>query len=325
MKVLCQRVSVFMLCVALLSLAACAKPVPDLSDDVRLVTFIDYGKKDEYPVPSFLIYSWHKPYNRVGKVLAVKRGESERIFVDPEQAVIYSDKVLFTTERGKYTNLVYRIHFSQIPYTLIPFHLTAGNNPGLLVVIAYDGRNRPLLVTTVNTCGCFVSIVPTSYLPGESYPYNWQETEQDVYGEVLPARLEMNSPDDSLLVSIRPTEHRVMNIEVWKNDVICPMPTVVADVLPLSSLKSLELADGQTTSMYYDQWPLKGHVKGAIKPWESILLGLVSLDLYVGMDKEYGSRVEGSNPFYTSLKPWNRTRSDMNDFAGFLKFYGWNL
>ena len=31
------------------------------------------------------------------------------------------------------------------------------------------------------------------------------------------------------------------------------------------------------------------------------------------------------NPFYTSLKPWNREASDMWDFATFLKFWGWRL
>jgi len=77
--------------------------------------------------------------------------------------------------------------------------------------------------------------------------------------------------------------------------------------------------------MFYDTWPLRGHVKGAIKPWESLMLSLVSLDFYVGMDKEYGNTAESGNPFYTSLKPWNRQRSDMNNFAGFLQFHGWKL
>ncbi len=55
--------------------------------------------------------------------------------------------------------------------------------------------------------------------------------------------------------------------------------------------------------MYYDQWPFRRHVKGAVKLWESLLLSLVSLDLYVGMDKEYSSTAEDRNSFfYTSLK-----------------------
>jgi len=31
------------------------------------------------------------------------------------------------------------------------------------------------------------------------------------------------------------------------------------------------------------------------------------------------------NHLYTSLKPWNRTESDMWNFARFLEFWGWRL
>jgi hypothetical protein len=34
---------------------------------------------------------------------------------------------------------------------------------------------------------------------------------------------------------------------------------------------------------------------------------------------------ETSNPFYTSLKPWNRKASDMWNFTEFLEFWGWRL
>jgi len=43
------------------------------------------------------------------------------------------------------------------------------------------------------------------------------------------------------------------------------------------------------------------------------------------MDKEYGDTHESGNPFHTSLKPWNRHNSDMNDFSGYLRFNGWRL
>lgn len=67
---------------------------------------------------------------------------------------------------------------------------------------------------------------------------------------------------------------------------------------------------------------MQGHVKGAWKPWETLVLGLVSLDLLVGMDKAYG---DPWNLFYTSLKPWARQDSDTNDFPRFLKYWGWRL
>ena len=98
-----------------------------------------------------------------------------------------------------------------------------------------------------------------------------------------------------------------------------------AEITDLDTLNTLPLGDGTVTSLYYEKLPLKGHVKGAIKPWETVLLSLVSLDFFVGMDKEYGDTRESGNPFYTSLKPWNRSASDMNDFAAYLRFNGWQL
>ena len=95
--------------------------------------------------------------------------------------------------------------------------------------------------------------------------------------------------------------------------------------MSLESLTALQLEDGGSTSFYYQLWPLQGHVKGAIKPWESLFLSLISFDLYVGMDKEFTGGGGSANPFYTSLKVWNRRASDMNNFPGFLKFYGWKL
>ncbi|BCL61645.1 hypothetical protein DGMP_23380 [Desulfomarina profundi] len=141
----------------------------------------------------------------------------------------------------------------------------------------------------------------------------------------MPARLTIDYPDSELRISIRPEVHRVMNIEIVPPHAENKFHTVTAGLLPLAILKSLQLSDGKFTSMYYDTWPLRGHVKGAIKPWETLLLSLVSLDLFVGMDKEYGRTAETGNSFYTSLLPWNRKASDMNDFARFLRFYDWKL
>jgi hypothetical protein len=70
---------------------------------------------------------------------------------------------------------------------------------------------------------------------------------------------------------------------------------------------------------------LKGHVKGAVKPFESLFMSLISLDFFVGMDKTYADPAQTGNPFYTSLKPWRRTDSNMWDFARFLSYWGWNL
>jgi hypothetical protein len=54
-------------------------------------------------------------------------------------------------------------------------------------------------------------------------------------------------------------------------------------------------------------------------------MSLISMDFYVGTDKVYEDDGDYGNPFYTSLKPWNREASDMRDFPRFLEFWGWGL
>jgi hypothetical protein len=62
-----------------------------------------------------------------------------------------------------------------------------------------------------------------------------------------------------------------------------------------------------------------------VKLWESLFLSLISMDMFVGADKVYADPRETGNPFYTSLKFWNRNSSDMWNFPGFLQFWGWRL
>ncbi len=131
--------------------------------------------------------------------------------------------------------------------------------------------------------------------------------------------------EHALLVTVKPEAYRVLDLSLARRNKLPATERVTAVIEPLQSLKTLPLDQGEVTSLYYNAWPLRGHVKGAIKPWESLLLSLVSLDLFVGMDKEYGNTALTGNPFYTSLLPWNRQASDMNDFSQFLRFQGWNL
>lgn len=92
----------------------------------------------------------------------------------------------------------------------------------------------------------------------------------------------------------------------------------------MDQLNHLPVNDG-TASFYHSEGILKGHVKGSVKPLETLFLSLVSLDMLVGTDKVYGDADETGNQFYTSLKPWRRKDSDMWDFAGFLWYWGWRL
>jgi hypothetical protein len=99
---------------------------------------------------------------------------------------------------------------------------------------------------------------------------------------------------------------------------------IPASLKPMQELERIPIDSG-STSFYYNKGVLKGHVKGSVKPWESIFLSLPSLDFFVGSDKIYADSKKTDNPFYTSLKPWNREASDMWNFATFLKFWGWRL
>ena len=275
--------------------------------------------------PVFILSGRQESYNRIGRVVADKIGGYEKITIDPDQPVVYADKFSFSTQRGIYINLVYRVHFQKIPFSLIPFHLAAGDNVGLLVIITLTENHVPLLVTTANTCGCYAVVIPTDALPADGYPENWRAGPQNVYGEILPTGVPEYNPEDALLITVRPEVHRVMDVRIARRKELAGKDVLPAKLMTLQSLETLPLENGEFTSLYYDAWPLQGHVKGSIKPWESLLLSLVSLDFYVGMDKVYGDTAFSGNPFYTSLFPWNRRASDMNNFAQFLNFRGWRL
>ncbi len=279
--------------------------------------------------PAFLTYDYQSQYNRIGRASAKydKRGR-ENIYIDTQRPTIYYLKREFSTDKGRYTNLGYRVHFPKVPFSLIPFNITAGKNVGILVIITLDDEHRPVLVTTVGTCGCYSVIVPTTYLPNEAFPEDWKEEQLEVYGERLPWILDYGlSKSSRLIVYLRPEVHRVMDLEIidWHEmQTTSNLHLIEADLMSAESLETIPL-DGTFTSLYYQDGALKGHVKGSVKPWESVLLSLISLDFYVGTDKSYLASHGYKNPFYTSLKPWNRQASDMYYFDRFLRFWGWRL
>jgi hypothetical protein len=50
-----------------------------------------------------------------------------------------------------------------------------------------------------------------------------------------------------------------------------------------------------------------------------------AMDLYVGEDKDFGPGEDTGTTFYTSLKFWDRKKSDMWNFNDFLSYWGWKL
>ncbi len=279
--------------------------------------------------PLFLTYDYKNNYNRIGRPSgSYDENGQEQIYVDVNSPAIYYEVRDFLTDKGEYTNYIYRVHFPSVPFSLIPFHLTAGKNVGLIIIVTVDAGNRPVLVTTVHTCGCYLAIIPTTHLSVDSFPEHWKEGPVKVYGERLPWRLEYTGRDNpGILVHLRPGVHRVMDLEIIDGHDLNNRKDFQKIISPLAQMNELEKIpiDGKTTSFYYKEGLLKGHVKGSIKFWDSIFLGPISLDLFVGSDKVYADTRVTGNPFYTSLKPWNRNSSDMWYFRRFLEFWGWRL
>jgi len=268
-------------------------------------------------------------YNRIGHAIASRDHNGDiKIAIDPSAPNFYVERIQFDGQMGTYTNLIYRIHFERVPHSLIPFHITAGKNGGLLVVVTLNEDNRPVLYTTVHTCGCYLAFIPTSYLPGLAYPEDWPERDQKVYGEHIPARISFNTGDSEKLypvITLKNGTHRVKGIELLSMKMISNnYTTVITDLEPVGILKHLPVED-QTVSFYNTSGFKKGYVRNTVKPWELLLMSWWALDFNVGVDKEYGDSEQTGTVFYTSLKPWHRRDSDMWHFAEFLKYWGWRL
>ncbi len=320
--------------VVILVLSGCAYSQRGIEEKVHTVYMAQEGQDPLISQfsPVFLTYNHRESYNRIGRPSAEANDKGDvKVYVDPGSPVIYFMTRNFSTDKGSYTNLIYRIHFPEVPYSLIPFHLTAGQNVGLLFVITMDENQRPLLFTSAGTCGCYTAVVPTSYLPKDAYPEGWKNEPLKVYGEKLPPLLHYEKGSrPKLLVHLRAGVHRIMDVQVVEEDRLNDgqqFNVIKAPLVPADALEKIPISgtNGETTSFYYVGGAVRGHVKGSIKPWESLFLSLISLDFFVGTDKVYGDRRVTGNPFYTSLKPWNRHSSDMGDFATFLKFWGWRL
>jgi hypothetical protein len=279
--------------------------------------------------PVVLVERPDRAYNRIGTVRARRESDDqERLYVDPAEPKLYAETRRFTTPRGSYTNLIYRMHFEKVPFSLVPFHLTTGRNGGLLVVMTLDESGAPVLVTAVHTCGCYLAFVPTSYLPEEALPEGWGLATQRVYGAQLPGRLALPaSPDDDarLQITLASGTHRVVDLAVTSRAAVERTHDVVkVPLLPMTALEAVALDEG-TTPFYRESGAAEGYVKGSFKPLELLLMSWWALDLRVGVDKAYAEGTDAGAVFYTSLRPWRRKISDMRDFPTFLRFWGWGL
>jgi hypothetical protein len=276
--------------------------------------------------PVFVVSDPGQAYNRIGKAKVRYEAGVEKVFVDPGQSSIYTQIQPWDSALHKYRNLIYRVHFSEVPYSIMPFHLGAGKNPGLLVVLTIDETAAPVLLTTAHTCGCYLTILPFSRLSEDSYPQQWNTREQWVYGVTLPGMLKQLQPDlgEQLFIQLEPGTHRVVNIEVRNVQAEQKRHRETMEILPMDQLWNLP-SDQGPVSFFEIEGARKGHVKGSCKPLERFFMSWWAFDWHVGEDKAYGPAEETGTVFYTSLKFWRRDVSDMWFFDRFLKYWGWNL
>lgn len=323
-------ISFFIIIFLCVTISGCAKKEVQVYDEKSLVYLPteDSSFDGKSCQPAFIVDGGDE-YNRIGTPSAIQEGadSSVSVFVDETSPSLYFMEKEFTTSKGSYKNLIYRIHFKGIPFSMFPFHLSYGKNTGIMVVVTTDLSGNPLLVTTVHTCGCYMAIVPTTNLDPSCLPDNWTGKLLDVYGETFPAILDFKSLENPrLVVNVRKDNHRISwlalkdNLNfISENTGYIPMP-----VLDMVELEYLDTGFA-TTSFFYEKGWKKGFVKDSEKIWETLFMGIIACDFYVGTDKIYGDRSKTGTRFYTSLKFWNRKESDMWNFERFLEFWGWQL
>ena len=282
-------------------------------------------------MPIFLVEKSDYSFNRIGTP-SIFFNDSSRLhaFVNPDTPSVYVQKLSFKADKTIYKNYVYRIHFEEVPFSLMPFYLTSGKNVGLIIVITINEENDPVLITTVHTCGCYLGFVPTSFLQKEAFPDGWNSKIQRIYGERLPGLLDLEKdfqaePTSRIVVMLESGTHRVKWIKTEQLDSIKGKYQILpAHILPMEALKSL--GNNETdTSFFETSGPRKGYVKGSYKFFERILMSWWVMDLHVGEDKDFGHKEETGTIFYTSLKFWDRKKSDMWNFNEFLSYWGWKF
>ncbi len=152
--------------ICLFMLAACSSlPIHPGNDSLRAYVPRPDSSQLSRHSPVFVIDQPARSYNRIGTPSVQMDGDKEIVFVDGDKPTIYVRKTRFTTARGSYTNLTYRIHFEKVPFGLFPPNLGWGDNVGLLLVVTLNDLGQPVLFTSVQTCGCYLAFVPTSNLP----------------------------------------------------------------------------------------------------------------------------------------------------------------
>ncbi len=308
--------------------AGCARPPADHPAEAALYQAPAPSSVAPRYAPAYLIGEPSADFNKIGTPGAREAADNDpEIFVDPEKPSIYYETQEFSTAKGRYTNLIYRIHFQEVPLDWGRINLTAGRNPGILVIYTLDEKAGLLLVTTVHTCGCYLAFLPTTALPPEAFPRDWPADFQWIYGYTLPSRISLprEETDDRIVFTLASETHRIRDVAVAAGDARQAIPDRREMTLsPMQALYSLPYRDG-TISFFETAGCRAGYVKNNTKILERLFISWWAFDLRVGEDKAYSVHERSDTVFYTSLKFWARQASDLKDFPGFLAYWGWRL
>ncbi len=324
-----RRQMIFSAIVLLIFLSSCTSvPVHPSGNTLAYIVQENNSLVSRF-MPVFVIENHKNKHNLIGTASAkISEDNEEVIYVNPEIATVYTNIRKFTTIKNTYTNLIYRIHFEKIPDGFIPFYIGEGSNTGLIVIITLNKQNKPILYTTVHTCGCYLAFVPTSYMPADGVPKGWDKGRQSVNSENLPGFLEYkksSSTDEKLGILIKDGSHRVKDIWLLEPNYLKKYNINTVQIQSLDSLKKLPLIDHKTTSFFESSGLREGYVKGSYKFREWLLMSWWAFDSRIGEDKVLGKDKNDGINFYTSIKPWAREKSDLRDFNAFLRYWNWEL
>lgn len=278
--------------------------------------------------PAFLIKEPGQQYNTIG-MPSVREGTDQEteVYVDPAKPALFFETQQFTTAKGTYKNLIYRIHFEQVPFALNKLNITAGKNSGILIIYTVDDKEQLLLVTTVHTCGCFLAFFPTKSLPDESLPADWPVKSQWVYGYSLPSLLQSALVKNSqqIVFTLESETHRISDVAIRDHaDLQKAYTKIHMDLFSMNSLYQLPF-QGRTESFFEMEGARQGYVRNNTKMLERLFISWWAFDLHVGEDKAYGLADTSQSVLYTSLKFWDREASDLKNFPRFLSYWGWKL
>ncbi len=320
-----------LLLLALISLSSCASFLrPTINKPAIAYSLRENGTLISTHSPVFLIEDSTKSYNLIGTPRAeIDAQGNERVYVDSASPAFYTEMHDFKTARGSYTNLYYRVHFERSAFKLLPFNVSAGRNTGLLITVTLNKKHEALLYTIVHTCGCYLAFIPTSFMPVEAYPPGWKTEGQRVYGERLPGFLNFNkqkTTDYRVVLTLRNKTHRVKAVNVLlRAEIKKKYNLAAAPSLALEVLSNLQTSNSGSTSFFETEGRRKDYVKGSHKPWEKLFISWWTLKWRVGEDKRFSPDKTTETVFFTSLKFWNREKSDMENFPQFLRFWKWGL